>query len=824
MPSLNRDRVFVSYSHRDQEWLDKLRQVLAPDIRNDRIDYWDDRELEPGEQWFDRILEGIARARVAVLLVSPNFLDSRFIMEEELPRILKARDEAGLTVLWVPLFGTFYGPQAPESLKPITDIQAAGGHIQPLAELDPASQTAVLLDLCRQIQRLLNPGRVPRNLPFHSLGDLFKGRDEELAQLDAHLRKEGSVAIVQPQAISGLGGIGKTRLALEYAWRHEHDFTAFLFVSANTPDALETNLARLSAPDALDLPEYKLGKQDEQLAAVIRWFQQNKDWLLILDNVDTPEAAAAVQKFVACLSGGHVLITSRLTQWGRGIQLLSLDVIPVADAVNFLLESTQGQRAARPDDARQAEALSERLGCLPLALTHAAAYIGYYAIGFGDYLAEFERNLARVLEYHDHTVIEYETEPEKAGMVKTVATTFFISFDRLGPMEKAILRAASFLAPDPIPLMMFEQSPEELQALVKLWCEESGEEPAKKPVRDAVAELARFSLVTRGDGTFSVHRMVQAVQRDRLDQAALIRWAEGAVRLVNGAFPKPEFSNWPICERLITHVQACAVFIERLDLKLSEAARLLNESGVYLNDRAQYAAAEPLHRQALKIDEQSFGPDHPKVAIRLNNLAQVLQDTNRLVEAEPLMARVVTIFEKSLGENHPNVATALNNLAQLLKATNRLAEAEPLMQRALRIDEQSFGPDHPDVAIRLNNLAQLLKATNRLTEAEPLMRRALAIDEQSFGPDHPKVATDLNNLARLLQATNRLTEAEPLMRRMVEVFLRFTVANGHQHPHLQAAIGNYTALLEQMGYDQAQVIAELNKVGSPFGIQFGSGT
>ncbi len=781
MPSLNRDRVFVSYSHLDQEWRDKLRAVLAPDIRSDRIDYWDDRELEPGAPWLDHIIEGIARARVAVLLVSPNFLASRFIMEEELPRILKARDEAGLTILWLPLFGTFYGPQAPESLKPITDLQAAGGHVRPLAELDAASQTAALLDLCRQIERLLNPGRVPRNLPFHSLGALFKGRDEELAKLDAHLRQDGSVAIVQPQAISGLGGIGKTRLALEYAWRHADDFTAFLFASANTPDALETNLARLSAPDALDLADYKSGKQDEQLAAVIRWLQQNKDWLLILDNVDTPEAAAAVQKFVASFSGGHVLITSRLTQWGRGIQLLSLDVIPVADAVDFLLAFTQGQRAARPDDAGQAEVLSARLGCLPLALTHAAAYIGYYAIGFGDYLAEFERNLARVLEYHDHMVIEYETEPEKAGMVKTVATTFFISFDRLGPLEKAILRAASFLAPAPIPLVIFEQAPEELQALLKLWCEESGEEPAEKPVRDAVAELARFSLVTRGDGTFSVHRMVQAVQRDRLGQAALIRWAEGAVRLVNRAFPYVEFSNWSLCEQLIPHAQACAGFIERLDLQLSEAARLLNKSGFYLKARAQYAAAEPLYRQALKIDERSFGPEHPDVAINLNNLAQLLQDTNRLAEAEPLMARVVTIFEKSLGENHPNVAIALNNLATLLQDTNRLVEAEPLMRRALKIDEQSFGSEHPDVA------------------------------------------RDLNNLALLLQDTNRLAEAEPLMRRAVEILLRFAVANRNEHPQQQTTIGNYAALLDQMDYNQAQVIAELDKVGEPFGIQFGSG-
>ena len=105
------------------------------------------------------------------------------------------------------------------------------------------------------------------------------------------------------------------------------------------------------------------------------------------------------------------------------------------------------------------------------------------------------------------------------------------------------------------------------------------------------------------------------------------------------------------------------------------------------------------------------------------------------------MRRALAIDEASFGPDHPNVATRLNNLAQLLQATNRLAEAEPLMRRALAIDEASFGPDHPNVASDLNNLAQLLQATNRLREAEPLMRRALAIDEASFGAEHPNVAT-----------------------------------------------------------------------------------
>jgi predicted NACHT family NTPase len=155
---------------------------------------------------------------------------------------------------------------------------------------------------------------------------------------------------------------------------------------------------------------------------------------------------------------------------------------------------------------------------------------------------------------------------------------------------------------------------------------------------------------------------------------------------------------------------------------------------------------EPLFGRALSIDEKSFGPDHPNVAIRLNNLAGMLRATNRLAEAEPLFRRALSIYEKSFGPDHLQVAITLNNLAELFRATNRLAEAEPLFRRALSIYEKSFGPDHPQVAITLNNLAEVLRATNRPTEAERLHRRALAIDKKSFGMDVDEAAIDIREI------------------------------------------------------------------------------
>ena len=361
--STKRDRVFVSYSHLDKEWLDKLREFLHPDIRNGRIDYRDDRNIEPGDKWYEELVDYIVHARVAVLLVSPNFLASGFIMEKELSLILEAESQ-GLTILWVPLSGTFYGPNALAGADRVTRYQAVWDANQPLDASPEESRNQLLLDLCKQISKLVMTARAPNNLPFTPLGNLLKGREGDLARLDEQLRSHGSSAIVQPRAVSGPGGVGKTRLAVEYARRHEDDFTALLFVSANSPAALAANIARLSADDgALDLTEYKSASQDDQYAAVVRWLQQNKGWLLILDNVDTKEAVAAVQKLVAKLTGGHVIVTSRITAWGGGIPRIPLGVLSADAAVALLIDKANSlPRTPRQNDAQQARLLAEQLG------------------------------------------------------------------------------------------------------------------------------------------------------------------------------------------------------------------------------------------------------------------------------------------------------------------------------------------------------------------------------------------------------------------------------------------------------------------------------
>ncbi len=249
-----------------------------------------------------------------------------------------------------------------------------------------------------------------------------------------------------------------------------------------------------------------------------------------------------------------------------------------------------------------------------------------------------------------------------------------------------------------------------------------------------------------------------------------------------------------------------------------KVARDLNNLALLLQDTNRLSEAESMLRRALLINETSFGSGHPTVASSLNNLAALFYVTKRPAEAEAMMRRALLITEATLGTDHPEVATKLNNLAQLLQSAGRLVEAESLMRRALLINESIFGKNHPMVGSSLNNLASFFYNTKRHADAEPLLRRALLINESSFGIDHPTVASSLNNLATLLYVTNRTNEAEPLMRRMVNIILDCSRATGHQHPDLNAFVGNYAALLRAMGKAEDDIREIFDMLGCRYGI------
>ena len=290
----------------------------------------------------------------------------------------------------------------------------------------PFATTEKIASRVRELRFPERSAEAPRrvsNLPYNSLGPLFKGRDAVLAELRQRLMGGGrAVGLTARQAVHGLGGIGKTRLAIEYAWRQASDYeNALLFVSAPSPTDFRSNLAALCNADILDLPEQNQAEEAARLAAVFRWLNEHSGWLLILDNADTPEAAAEVEKTLPKLQGGHVIITSRIADWSKAFRTAELDVLPEEDAAAFLFERTEQRRKMTATDTRDARIIAHELG--GLALEQAGAYI------------------ERIMNYPS-----------------SVAATWQATVDRLPVAERVLLNILAWFAPEPIPVSLLDDS------------------------------------------------------------------------------------------------------------------------------------------------------------------------------------------------------------------------------------------------------------------------------------------------------------------------------------------------------------------------------
>ncbi len=610
----------------------------------------------------------------------------------------------------------------------------------------------------------------PTNLPYTSLGTLFKGRDEFLAELRQHLTAEGPVVIKGKRTIHGMGGVGKTRAAIEYAWKHADDYRALLFISADTPEALHRNLAALCGPLVLNLPEQNEREQALQVEAALRWLKLHPGWFLIIDNVDTDEAAEETKALLAKLATGHVLITSRIADWTGHVRSLDLDVLSEAASIAFLDERTEERRPKKDDDREKVAALVQLLDCLALGLEQAGAHISASAISYSDYISLWESHRSVALTWHDEEIMKYP---------KSIAITYETSVGQLSDGAKALFHIFSWFSPEAIPRNLVESCPNLVAARRYLGEVEH-------------IHLARYHSNGR---TFGIHRLNQEIARREQHSAEPPPQLLAALNLVNDVFvgDPTDVREWPILEPLFPHAKSVATFADGHRIS-DPTARLLMHAAMLNEAKARYAEAEPMLRRALEIDEAIKGRDHPDVASILNNLAQVLKSTDHVREAILLMRRALVIHESSLGPSHTFVAADLNNLAQMLMLTGELAEVEPLMNRGLAIEETNQGTNHPTVAIQLNNLAQLFMVMHRFAEAEPLMRRSILINEAHYGIKHPKVALNRLNLAQLLQLTNRPTEAEALVCRALEILI---ASYGENHPEVALALNNLADLLAE---------------------------
>lgn len=605
-----------------------------------------------------------------------------------------------------------------------------------------------------------------------------------------------AVALTQSSALHGLGGVGKTQIALEYAYRYVMEYSAVFWIGAETDEQITASL--LNIAEVLRLPEQADKDQQRVIAAVQQWLSMHNQWLLIWDNVEDLDVLA---RFLPARQPGVSLITTRHRATGTLAYGLELAPMEQEESILFLLcrakllspEATSEHlcqyAACQPAQYAAVSELVMALGGLPLALDQVGAYIEETQCMVSAYLDLFHTRRAALLQQRGQGSRDHPASVSTTLMLTIVATA------ERHPAVWDLLRVCALLQADAIPEEVFCQGGERLGAALATACHDLLE-------WDRIVGIAcSYSLLSRQpeERTLSLHRLVRAVLLDSMSEAEREQWGRRTLRVLDAVFPEAlsttAYEIWKQCERLLPHALLCLRQTETTQDALV-CASLAYKVARYQWLRGQYREAEPLYRRALDIRERELGPEHPLVADVLDSQANLCWRQGNYAQAETLYQRALHIRECALGPTHPEVATTINGLANLYSDVGRYQEIEALRRRALRILERALGPEHPEVALVLNNLAVLYLGQSRYAEAEACCQRALCILEQALGPDHPQVAYPLYLLGEISREQGRYVEAERFHERALRIREQKL---GPDHPLLAVALSSLANLYREQG-------------------------
>jgi nucleoside phosphorylase/tetratricopeptide (TPR) repeat protein len=623
--------------------------------------------------------------------------------------------------------------------------------------------------------------RTPHNLTARNRD--FRGRGEELAALDEALQNETRTTITHA-SVFGLGGIGKTSLALEYAHRavERGEYPGgvwWLHAEGKPVDAL-VNLAPVLRRHATAEVQQRLAGEEtraEAIADAVRLAlqAQRARSLLVLDNVSDAGWASHLPAGVV-----RVLVTTRDEALAQGSSrrlgvLLPAQAREVADGI-------AGAPRGVAEASAQERVLVTELGGLAVAVAMAARAVKAWLSGSW---IRYERVLGEEMN-------RVLMDPKLVGEYgRGVFAAIDLSIDRCDPDALALLEGAAVFAPEAVPLA---------------WALEAAGLESEGAKARATATVKELGVVSPDEDarTVSLHRLVhrqvrsRAARTERADAWREVsrRGARAAALWIAGAVEMNQTrAEMEAVDARREHLDAALDAADRVD---SQRAWIATADGLarHLQNRARSDEARTLFLQALARAEALVPPDLACVAIRLANLATLLLQLGDADRAKPLLERALGITEATEGPEHPNVATCLSNLAGALKYLGDAAGAKPLLERALGIHEATFGPEHPKVATRLSNLATVLRDLGDTAGAKPLLDRALAIDEATFGPEHPRVAIGLSNLATMLRDLGDTAGAKPLMDRALAIDV---ATFGPEHPNVAMGLWNLATVLKDLG-------------------------
>jgi DNA-binding SARP family transcriptional activator len=536
----------------------------------------------------------------------------------------------------------------------------------------------------------------------------FTGREALLDRIFHRLQGQGATVAVE--TVYGLGGVGKTHLAIEFAHRFADSYAVVWWINAEEPTFIPSQLARLNAQ--LGLPPR--ASADDLVAQVLGHLGRTGDWLLIFDNAARVGDVAPYRPF----GSGHILVTSRNPLWGEIGARTPIDVLDRTESLAFLKS-----RMPALDDGI-GDRLAAELGDLPLALAQAVAYLEATDIDPGEYLDQFSRRRSAFLARGD--VLDYQGRLD---------TAWDMSLQRLAatcPAALTLLQLSAFLAPEPIPLELFA-GPTDLAADPATPADAGGVDPLDA-VETAVGGAASLSLVRRQSASFQVHRLVQAVIRAHLTEAertrVATRTADLLSRVLHGDPNDP--ASWSTYRRLAPHVLALGTLAERLP----QARRLLLDTTVYLSGAAAPRWSSLLARRVLDHWRVALGDDHPDtLAIGTFVVHSSIWACAPRVACE-LGSRSLPVARRVMGADDPLTLRMAGYLSIALTEVADVAQARDLAFDTIRRARSTFPSEHPEL-LRITAYVTLALAWIGDTAATDLADATFESARRVFGPDHP---------------------------------------------------------------------------------------
>jgi tetratricopeptide (TPR) repeat protein len=627
------------------------------------------------------------------------------------------------------------------------------------------------------------PAELPNNLNRARTGAVnFVGREDAMAQLHDQLQQQERIAITA--VVTGMAGVGKTELALQYALHHREKSTyaggiCWIGVQGETVGVQLLEFAKsllgLFPPEDLNLR----GQLDYCWA---RW-QPPGDVLLVLDDV---HQYAEIQDYLPPQEQRFkVLITTRQHWLAASFEQLRLPVLSESAAL-ALLESLIGASRLQAE-LEVGKGLCAWLGYLPLGLE----LVGRFLKRRSNWtLARMQQQLI------DKGLQLSALQNPSADMTaqRGVEAAFEVSWEELNQPARDLGCFLSLFALAPIPWRLVVER-----------CLSAEDEEELEDIREE--ELLNLHLLQAVEGeVYQFHPLVrqffQAKLALREDGDELKRsFCRGMVEEAKTISYTPTKEQVEAVALSIPHIAESATELEQW-LEDDDLGLPFEGLGNFYYGQGLYEQAEPFDKQRLEVTRRRLGEEHPDIAESLNNLAYLYKYQGRYAEAELLYLQALELYKRLLGENHPDVAISLNNLAELYRSQGRYEEAEPFFLQALELRKQLLGENHPHVAQSLNNLAVLYKSQGKYEEAEVLNLQALELYKRLLGDNHSLVATSLNNLAELYRSQGKYEEAEPLFLQALELSQRLL---GDNHPDTAQSLNNLAFLYYLQGrYEEAE--------------------